>query len=570
LGRTHLKALDDELSEEMATADRDEDPHAPAATGLRPDTRRGMSDRQPKVRRIRHPWRLGTIGIGVVVGGLLIALASVVPFSSAAAKRKLVEGLAVRLDAEVELADLRLRILPQFRAEGVGLTIRHKGRRDVPPLIAIKRFSAEGNVGGLLRRHVTRVVVEQLDIEIPPDRNRDGLPPDAHDTHAASGRGSYDIARTFVVDELVSNEGQLVIIPRDDKHPKVWAIHQLRMANVSVDRPMPFVAALENAVPPGNIEASGSFGPWVAEDPGRTLLDGKFTFERADLGVFKGISGILSARGTFGGMLERIDIHGETDTPDFTVAAGGHPMPLHAMYHAIVDGTNGNTLLEQVDASFLDTTVKAKGGVVEKRGVDGRTVMLDVTMDRARLDDVLRMAVKAPQPPMVGALKLKTKFELPPGNRDVVEKLNLDGVFTIADARFTNADVQTRINELSHRTRGQNPDRTARRVSSQFAGTFKLRDGSLAIPHVTFDVPGAAIRLSGTYSLVTEQIDFAGTAFTDAKISEMTTGFKSFLLKPVDLLFNRNHGGSAIPIRISGTRNDPAFALDKGRVLKRQ
>jgi uncharacterized membrane protein len=33
LGRTDVTALDDELSKEMATADRDGDPHAPAATG---------------------------------------------------------------------------------------------------------------------------------------------------------------------------------------------------------------------------------------------------------------------------------------------------------------------------------------------------------------------------------------------------------------------------------------------------------------------------------------------------------------------------------------------------------
>jgi hypothetical protein len=33
--------------------------------------------------------------------------------------------------------------------------------------------------------------------------------------------------------------------------------------------------------------------------PGRTPLKGKFTFGRADLSVFKGISGILSAHGTF-------------------------------------------------------------------------------------------------------------------------------------------------------------------------------------------------------------------------------------------------------------------------------
>ena len=224
------------------------------------------------------------------------------------------------------------------------------------------------------------------------------------------------MARTFVIDELVANDARLVIIPRDpDKRPKVWSIHDLRMQTVSPDGPMPFSASLENAVPPGAIETSGSFGPWRREGPGQTPLDGKFTFERADLGVFKGISGILSATGTFGGTLDRIEVHGVTDTPDFTVATGGHPMLLHATYHAIVDGTNGNTLLEKIDASFLNTSLTAKGGVVKRPGDDGRTVELEVVMDDARLEDVLLMAVKAPTPPMAGALKLTTQVRAPAG-----------------------------------------------------------------------------------------------------------------------------------------------------------
>ena len=168
---------------------------------------------------------------------------------------------------------------------------------------------------------------------------------------------------------------------------------------------------------------------------------------------------------------------------------------------------------------------------------------------------------------MVGALTLTTTFVLPPGDRDVVEKLQLDGAFTIADARFTSAETQAKINGLSQRTRGKNPEATPAPVSSQFAGAFKLRDGRLAIPHVTFDVPGAAIRLSGSYGLVSQQIDFTGTVFTDARISEMTTGLKSLSLKPLDLLFNRKNGGSAIPITIGGTRGAPSFGLDKGRIL---
>ena len=529
-----------------------------------------MIDMQSRVTRsIRHPWRATTLVVAVVIGGLVIALASVVPFSSETARRKVIEALSARLNAEVELAELRFRVLPQFHAEGVGLAIRHRGRRDVPPLISIRRFSAEGNLFGLLQRHITRVTVDELDIEIPPDRNRDRNagedPPDSSTSEGVD----RDVSRTFVIDELVANDARLVIIPRDsDKPPKVWSIHDLRMRTLSLDGPMAFEASLENAVPPGAIGTSGSFGPWQREEPGQTPLDGKFTFERADLGVFKGISGILSAVGTFGGTLERIEVHGVTDTPDFTVAAGGHPIPLHATYHAIVDGTNGDTLLEKVDASFLNTSLTARGGVVKRPGKGGRTVELDVVIDDGRLEDVLLMAVKTPTPPMSGALKLTTRFELPPGDRDVVEKLQLDGVFTIANARFATPVVQSKINELSRRTQAQGASQGAK-VVSQFAGKFTLRAGELALPHVTFDVPGSAIRLSGRYGLVSERIDFAGMIFTDAAISEMMTGYKSLLLKPVDLVFKRDGGGSAIPIKITGTRREPAFGLDKGRVFNR-
>src|SRR4030095_14330854 len=253
-------------------------------------------------RSLKHPWRTAALAVAVVFVGLIIALASVVPFSSETARRQVIEVLSTRLDAEVELTELRFRVLPQFHAEGVGLTIRHRGRRDVPPLISIKRFTAEGSALRLLQRHVTQVTVDELDIEIPPDRNRDSAPGAEPPASPTPGSDSRDGGRTFVVDAMIAHDPRLVIIPRDsDKPPKVWSIHDLRMGALSLDKPMTFSAALENAVPPGAIETSGTFGPWGREEPGpgQTPLEGKFTFERADLGVFKGISGILSAVGTF-------------------------------------------------------------------------------------------------------------------------------------------------------------------------------------------------------------------------------------------------------------------------------
>jgi hypothetical protein len=340
------------------------------------------------------------------------------------------------------------------------------------------------------------------------------------------------------------------------------------MESVSTATAMPFEATLHNAVPPGAITTRGTFGPWASEQPGRTPLDGTFQLSRADLSVFNGISGVLAAHGRFGGRLDRIDIHGETDTPAFRVNTG-MPVPLRARYHAIVDGTNGNTILDEVDASFLGTSLVAKGAVAGEPGRTGRTVTLDVTMNQGRLEDVLRLAVKSVRPPMVGSLRLNTRFVLPPGDEDVVRRLRLDGRFAIAGTRFTDVTVQDRINELSHRSSGKVREPEIPRVVSQFEGSFRLGAGRLEIPRVTFDVPGSLVALAGTYDLVPETLNFKGTLFMDAKVSDTTTGVKHFLLKLADPFFRREGGGSAIPIKVTGSRSDPSFGLDKGRIFSK-
>jgi hypothetical protein len=513
---------------------------------------------RPWRHRVKAAWRpLLLAGLAATVL-FVIALASVIPFSSETARNKLVEVLAARLESEVQLDSLSLRVLPRLRAAGETLVVRHKGRQDVPPLIGVTRFSVEGGPFPLLRKHVSRVTLEGLEIQIPP---RDG------GSRASPPASSNP---TFVIDELVSTNARLVVLRRDrEKPPKVWTIHTLRMESVSFDRSMPFEARLTNAIPPGEIHAKGAFGPWRSDEPGLSPLQGAFTFDRADLSVFKGITGTLSAKGTFGGRIDEIEVRGETTTPEFALSSVGQTIPLHARYHTVVDGTNGNTFLKRIEASFLNTSLVASGDVVDDTpGSPGRRVRLDVTMGPSRLEDVLWLVVKTPKPPMTGALELATQMEIPPGDRDVVEKLKLDGSFSITGTRFTNLDIQQKIDELSRRSRGR-PAQKASSVASDFKGTFRLADGVLTIPSVAFDVPGAVVRLSGTYGLASEAIDFRGTLFMDARLSQTVTGIKSLLLKVVDPLFRGRNGGSAIPIRISGSRSNPTFGLDKGRIFRR-
>jgi hypothetical protein len=341
------------------------------------------------------------------------------------------------------------------------------------------------------------------------------------------------------------------------------------MRRVGLATKMPFDTLLTNAVPPGQIVAAGSFGPWVRTDPGATPLDGRFTFDNADLSVFKGISGILSAKGTFGGSLHRLDVNGQTETPDFMVNLSGHQVPLRTTYRAIVDATNGNTTLDPVSATVLDTGIVAKGGVYEVQGEHGRIVKLDVAIENGRLEDVMRMSVKTPRPPMTGGLNLTTALTIPPGKVDVIDKLQLDGRFAITEGRFTDPGVQAKINDLSRRARGQTSEQPAAmfRVTSDFAGRFRLGNGRLGMSSLTFDVPGAVVSLNGNYALRQETLAFAGELYMDAKISQTVTGFKSLLLKMADPLFRKN-GKTVVPLKISGTRNDPQFGLDMQRVLK--
>src|SRR2546428_12071669 len=68
-----------------------------------------------------------------------------------------------RFDSEVELASLRISV-PNFshvklllnrgrgvraRVEGEGVSLRHKGRRDVPPLFVMKRFVCDVDLDSL-------------------------------------------------------------------------------------------------------------------------------------------------------------------------------------------------------------------------------------------------------------------------------------------------------------------------------------------------------------------------------------------------------------------------------------
>ena len=535
-------------------------------------------------RLAKKPWfwaGLGLVAILIVLGAMFTR---VVPMSSDVLRQRIISTLSNKLDSEVALGDLTIRVFPRLRADGKDLRIRRRGTpADMPGLITVKSFHVDASLLGLWRKHVDHVQLDGLDINIPPKQVRVQQKDAARAADAADPVKKPEATPEekrkdplkdggVVLDRVDTNDARLIIVPgRPDKAPKVWAIHHLRMHDLGATHSWPFNATLTNGVPPGAIEVAGRFGPWDRIEPGDTPLDGTFNFEKADLGVFKGISGTLASYGSFGGTLDQLEANGETDTPDFTIKVGGHPFPLHVKYKALIDGTNGDTRLQNIDAWFLSSYLHATGAVLDgPKGEKGRTVSLDVAMDKSRVEDIMKMAVKSPTPPMTCELKLNTKFLLPPGAGDVVDRLQLDGQFSIARATFTSYDVQGKIEELSKRATANVASPTKEHVVSNFQGKFKLADGRLILPELTFEVPGAKVQLAGGYALEAEALDFKGRLLLDAKISETVTGIKSVLLRAVDPLFKQKDGsGSAIPIKIAGSRSAPAFGLDVRRVFKK-
>jgi hypothetical protein len=481
-------------------------------------------------------------------------------------RTRVIETLATRFKSRVELADLHVWIADGLHVEGKGLRIY--GTTDpnpwepgVQPLLSIADFHFQSALRNLFREpmHVDTVYVSGLIMNIPPAQQRQQM----NDMRQRRGKMS------IVVDHFVCLNTQILINTlKPGKPPLEFDIKDLRMKDIGPGQALRFDATLVNPKPVGDIQSTGQFGPLNEGSPRDSAVSGNYSFTHADLGTLKGIAGILSSTGAYKGMLGRIEVAGETDTPDFRLAVSGHRVPLHTDFHAIVDGTDGDTYLAPVRATVLHSSFSARGKIVRVEHPHGHDVELDVVLGRAAIEDLLTLGVKTDPPVMTGTVAMHTKLSLLPGDADVANRINLAGNFHIPQARFTNDKVQTRIDSLSQRSQGKGGRSQAdeeTRVTSDLAGVFTLREGVLSFSSLRFAIPGTRADVNGKYSLDGNTFDFHGTLRLQAKLSQMTTGWKSILLKPVDPFFHKHGAGTEIPFKISGTRDAPHFGLDFGR-----
>lgn len=509
-------------------------------------------------------WRFLVLAALFVLLAMAICLRVAVQRAEPILRSRVIETLKTRFKSRVELAELHVSVMKGLQVSGSGLQIYgatdpNPHQPGVQPLLEVAEFDFRTPLRDLFREpmRVHTVHIRGLTLNIPPRENR-----------AEMANARKHSKMSIAVDEFRCEETRLVINTlKPGKLPLEFNISLLKMKDIGPGLPFQFDATLINPKPVGDIHSVGEFGPLNELEPRQTAVEGTYSFTNADLGTIRGIGGILSSTGKYGGTLGRIEVDGQTDTPNFRIAVSGHPVPLHTDFNAIVDGTDGDTYLQPVRARFLHTAFTASGKVVKTDQQHGRDIELTVSLNRALIEDLLRLGVRTEPPIMTGPVEMKTRLSLPPGHADIAERLRLDGSFRVPDGHFTNVKLQDRIDSLSLRSQGKpkeaklpNPED----VTTDLQGQFNLSAGVLSFSALHFRIPGTDADMTGKYSLDGETFDFHGKLKLKAKLSQMTTGWKSILLKPVDPFFHKDGAGAELPFKISGTKDEPHFGLDLG------
>lgn len=450
---------------------------------------------------------------------------------------------------------------PGCVAEGVVFR-RFDAPPDSPPLAIAEKLTVQTGYFDLVLRpgYISRIVLTGLRLQVPAI----GTTNQVMRNSAPSERSQKARIGTVVADQSV-----LDIARRDGNPPLRFEIHSLTLGSVTSHDPFSYSVALRNALPPGEIVAKGAFGPWNSADPGETPVSGESTFNRADLGVFDGIQGMLSSDQHFGGVLGHIQARGFIDIPDFSVTRSHHAVHLTSHFQAIVDGTNGDVTLQNVDASFLRTRVTASGKVASQRGVDGKVTSVDFSVTNGRIQDVLRLVVAGSHAPLNGDTSFRAHAVVLPEGRPFLRELHLLGDFGVVDAHFSKPDTQSSVDALSQSASGQKPSKDQNdepvdpdQIVSNLFGHVEVNGGVANLSDFSFTVPSASATMHGTYNLLNENVDLHGTLKTDASLSQDTSGLKSVLLKPFNPLFRRKKHGAVIPVKLTGTYHDPHPGVD--------
>jgi uncharacterized protein involved in outer membrane biogenesis len=171
----------------------------------------------PSTRR----WLAGVaLLVLAIVVGVVITAAIYLPRASELVRERVIAQLNSDLESEVDVESLQMSLRPSPRVVLQGLVMRHKGRRDVPPLVQIRSLTADLSLSGWWAHRLDRVRIEGLRIFIPPRSREGGKPADTESEDGAAPeqpRGATAAASGWFIDRLMATDATLSKLSKDER-----------------------------------------------------------------------------------------------------------------------------------------------------------------------------------------------------------------------------------------------------------------------------------------------------------------------------------------------------------------
>jgi hypothetical protein len=512
-----------------------------------------------------------------------VALEYVVHHIQPMLRDSVVAELSAQFHSPVELDGLHVSLARGVEVEGKGLRILYlagptqpdieqlqaeQSGQPLPAMLSVDRFMFRISFEDMKRMQarVARVEVQGVQVHIPPHsiggvfRPTDAPPKPLHKplVNLTVGRIEFRAMQLYLETDKPGKDALRFEIPA------------LELVDVGAGRPLLYTTDVINPHPRGNVHAFGHLGPWQGADPRATPIDGHFVFDHADLSTIKGLSGMLAATGEFSGQLGHLAVSATNDVPQFALDVSARPEHLFATVQATVDGTTGDTQLDHIHARLGSSEFDTQGAVMRVHMPDdteGHDIQLAVQMAQGRMEDLLLLGMRTSPPVLCGVVALQAKLHIPPGKGRVAQKVQLTGNLEVQGVAFSNSKFQDRVDELSMRAQGRPEDAKSAgsdgrpEVASRMAVQFSLANQLVTVPALRYEMPGATVRMDGVYSLDGNLFEFKGHVRTTATASQLVTGWKAMLLKPLDPLLKKNGAGLELPIAVSGAQGDVHLGL---------
>jgi hypothetical protein len=436
---------------------------------------------------------------------------------------------------------------PGFVAEGV--TFYRYGDTAIPPLATVKRMQVIGTWTTLLfHPHLLyEIRLDGLHVRIPPPGTKArGMDLD---------QGVIDASQSELkIETIVANETQLDFLRTGGQPPMRFEFAKLVVRDVQKDRPLQFETRVKIPGPRGTVMASGWLGPMRTNAWGVTPLSGTYSLAGADLSRVDGVAGHVTASGTYRGTFSGVDVRGSADIPDFR-AGSAHTAHLDAQYRVTVNGINGDVVIENAAVKTGNALISASGSVTG----NPKTVAVTIHSQHSDLADLLRV-VEQSEPRVEGGLSFQAKVEFRQGPRRFLQRLNLTGRIALDHVHFVQADTQKEMDAFSARVRRQPPADAKDDppvVTADAQSDTRFANGTAWFPDIRVTLPGARVRLHGSFNLLDTRINLTGRAALQQGISHAVTGWKAWLLKPLTPFFQHKHAAAVVPIAVTGTAQHP-------------